>query len=477
VKIRADPFLNSQECKTLPLKCSCNRSKRISYEPLSLSKASNSLLFTTQADRFHRYPTPAPEPIGKRAGSASPSREKDKLTLSAAEILLRGKSIERSGVSDYDLARRARSRPSSIRSSRKSSIRSGRSRPAIQSRRQSIDTVQSRYSYSSTASANCLGGGFNRLIMEEPASLINIPTELVHVIVDFLPRADLLNFVCVNRQLHSDTIMLLYSKPYFTSTYRFAQFVTTVSHNSRLAELVRGLDLSHISHLPKNTHLAGWREWKYRSESLYTVYPVQDKESNNPDRPVHKHPRAHPLLLKYSTGGHDIPLGSLMHVLKACTHLRYAILNSSNVRILNLNDLHISADYVVLPSAPPPRWKPLLPSKNKPPTYHPTAFTKLLFISDVPKSHTWGGSEFRTLRYEEFVNVMCSIDELEVLKIRRALWVKRLFAEEIVRRAGGEIGLRKVDFRECGMDPGHSSWTRRWVAGHDESIRSFIIFK
>jgi hypothetical protein len=109
--------------------------------------------------------------------------------------------------------------------------------------------------------------------------------------------------------------------------------------------------------------------------------------------------------------------------------------------------------------------------------YHPTAFTKLLFISDVPKSHTWHGAEFRTLRYEEFINAMCSLDELEVLKIRRAVWMKRLFAEEIVRRAGGELGLRQADFRECGMNPGHTRWTRRWVACHNENIRSLIIFE
>jgi hypothetical protein len=161
--------------------------------------------------------------------------------------------------------------------------------------------------------------------MEEPASLTNIPTELVHAIINLLQRTDILSFVCVSRQLHAETIGLLYNRPYFTSTYRFAQFVTIVSHNPRLADLVKELDLSHISHLPKELNLAGWREWKYRSESLYTVYPVNDKESNDPARPSYKHPLAHPLLYKYTTGGQDLPLGALMHVLKACSHLRYSI--------------------------------------------------------------------------------------------------------------------------------------------------------
>jgi hypothetical protein len=81
--------------------------------------------------------------------------------------------------------------------------------------------------------------------------------------------------------------------------------------------VLRELDLSHFSKLPKDMELAGWLEWKYRTESLYSHYP-QDGETT-----ATKHPLAHPLLLKYSTGGHDVPLGHLMHIVKACPHLRY----------------------------------------------------------------------------------------------------------------------------------------------------------
>jgi hypothetical protein len=154
----------------------------------------------------------------------------------------------------------------------------------------------------------------------------------------------------------------------------------------------------------------------------------------------------------------------------------YGIPSAVNLyRIIDLSDLHIADDYVILPSAPPPRWKPLLPSLHKPPTYHPTAFTNLLFISDVPKMHTWRGAEFRELRYEEFVGALCSLDELDALVVRNAVWIKRVFAEEIVRRAGGENGLRKADFRGCGMNP-HTSWTKLWFGKRNESIRSLLIF-
>jgi len=144
--------------------------------------------------------------------------------------------------------------------------------------------------------------------------------------------------------------------------------------------------------------------------------------------------------------------------------------------VINLNNLHIAADYVILPSAPPPRWKPLLPSVHKPPAYHPTAFTNLLFISDVPKSNTWHGAEFRSLKYEEFVDALCSLEELEVLSLRRAVWLKRVFAEQIVLRAGGDFGLRNVNFTGCGMNPGHTSWTKKWTGRRNDSVRSLFIF-
>lgn len=299
------------------------RSKRSGNQPLSLSKASNSLQFTTPASRYYRSAPPPPEPIGKRTPLTS-SSDQDCMSASAAEILMSRKSKERHGMLDYDYdiygARKLRSRPPSIRSSRKSSVRSGRSRHAVQ-RKQSVETVQSRFSISSSLSGSRLSGRVSRLMTEEPASLTNIPTELVLSIVRYLTRSDLLNLMRTCQQLRSEATMVLYAKPYFTSTYRFAQFVTIISHNRKLAELVRELDLSRIQKLPKDSGLAGWREWKYRTDPLYSIYPPQSRMGNLEQIPE-KHPLAHPLLLKHTTGGHDIPLGSLMHIVKSCPHLR-----------------------------------------------------------------------------------------------------------------------------------------------------------
>lgn len=63
-----------------------------------------------------------------------------------------------------------------------------------------------------------------------------------------------------------------------------------------------------------------------------------------------------------------------------------------------------------------------------------------------------------------------------MLNIRRHVWLTRKLAEEIVRWAGGEIGLRKVNFQGCGMNPARSSWTKKWTARRAESVRGMLIF-
>ena len=236
---------------------------------------------------------------------------------------MKRKSKDRSGVSEYEVTgmRKQRSRPPSTRSSRSSSVRSIKSPTTVQ-RKYSRETVRSRISITSSLNSSSLNGRLSRLTVDEPASLTNIPTELVFAIIRYLSRADLLNLICACQHLRHEAATLLYETPYFMSTYRFGQFVTTVSHKPQLADLVRELDLSNISKLPKDCRLAGWREWKYRDEALYSLYPNQDGESNV-NKSVNKHPPAHPLLLKYSNDGHDVPLGSLMHIVKSCPHLRY----------------------------------------------------------------------------------------------------------------------------------------------------------
>jgi len=296
------------------------RSRRKVNQPLSLSQASNSLLFSTYEARRYRQVGPAPEPIGKRS---SMEKTANKSATASHDTLLAHKAKGRKALTEFDydmpLYRRPKSRAPSIKSSRRSSIRSNRSR-AVQ-RRQSAETIRSRISVGSIASGSRLSCGLSRLILEEPASLTNIPLELLYTICDHLTTHDLLNLILVCKDMRTDLNPVLYSKPYFSTTYRFAQFVTTISHNRNLAELVQELNLSHFSNIEPSSPLAGWREWKFRTEPLYSI--AIGIEVDKQGKEISKHPLAHPLLRKYSTGGADVPLGSLMHIVKSCTQLRY----------------------------------------------------------------------------------------------------------------------------------------------------------
>jgi len=117
--------------------------------------------------------------------------------------------------------------------------------------------------------------------------------------------------------LHTCKLFYLMAKPYFyenltfTSTYRFAQFVSYLRLNSSVGQYVKTIDLSCIkpgydedaeenddqeeevadpnneegentavnirdrdlSQLFKKKALAGWRDWKFKSNPLYTVHP------------------------------------------------------------------------------------------------------------------------------------------------------------------------------------------------------------
>lgn len=103
--------------------------------------------------------------------------------------------------------------------------------------------------------------------------LFDLPIELLDEIIGTLGQPALLQLLTVSRLVSSLTVRHLYFEPQFQSTYRFAQFVTTVSHNSDLASYVKVLDLSSIPERTRpGTHevLAGWRDWKLRNEPLYS---------------------------------------------------------------------------------------------------------------------------------------------------------------------------------------------------------------
>lgn len=148
------------------------------------------------------------------------------------------------------------SRPVSRQISSASSIRSCRS------------TISSVFSLKSNASICTTTTRRRRLV------LLDLPVELIDDILANLDQPSLLNLLQVCRPVSALAIRHLYFEPQFTSTYRLAQFVTTVTHNVELAHYVKVLDLSHITcSTRKGTGepLAGWRDWKLRTEPLYSI--------------------------------------------------------------------------------------------------------------------------------------------------------------------------------------------------------------
>lgn len=130
------------------------------------------------------------------------------------------------------------------------------------------------------------------------ASFQSLPVEIVANILLMLSdgrQRDLVNCLYVSRKFYTATKMVLYREPMFTSTYRVAQFVTSLRLHPENGRYVRTLDLSRLKNglIAQDTGddtsadfadpqsssdsedadyeyaLASWRDWRYRHDSLY----------------------------------------------------------------------------------------------------------------------------------------------------------------------------------------------------------------
>lgn len=174
-------------------------------------------------------------------------------------------------------------------------------------------------------------------------TLENIPFEIQDQIFSSLSQETLHALLLTSSGLVEAAAIAMYSRPEFASTYRFAQFVTTVSHSQRYAEMVRVLDLSMFwQGNDKEVALAGWREWKYRTEPLYSIQkdvsspgsriqPGQGRQLDGQEiKSNPTHPKPNPFLKQWSMC-RDIPIGALIHVLKACPRIK-SVLSRSSLR-------------------------------------------------------------------------------------------------------------------------------------------------
>lgn len=135
-----------------------------------------------------------------------------------------------------------------------------------------------------------------------------LPVEIIATVLMMLGDGDQMTLVkClyVSKVFYKATKMVLYRSPKFTSTYRVAQFVTSLRIHSENGRYVKILDLSHLKNglvtdddsetngptsnsnsnflyanadgLPDALFddtdyefaLAGWRDWRYRHDPLY----------------------------------------------------------------------------------------------------------------------------------------------------------------------------------------------------------------
>ena len=148
-----------------------------------------------------------------------------------------------------------------------------------------------------------------------------IPSEVKDHIFSYLPQESLHCLLFTSPALSEEAAIRLYHSPKIRTTYRFAQFVTTVSHSRRYADMVRVFELTDRKEAENRANgFANWREWKYREIPLYAARPPP-KQLIEPKPKAYKgtHPGTNDFFNKTSVA---LPVGSVVHVLAACRNIR-----------------------------------------------------------------------------------------------------------------------------------------------------------
>lgn len=151
----------------------------------------------------------------------------------------------------------------------------------------------------------------------------NLPFEIKDQIFSYLPQADLYNLLFASPSFTEAVTIELYRNPKFPTTYRFAQFVTTVSHSKHYADMVKILDIPGPGNpWSKKSDLATWREWKYRDQPLYAAQSPSLISAKQ-----HYCYRSHPIQSRFMPVRYDdvLPIGAVVHVLMACQNIRFLL--------------------------------------------------------------------------------------------------------------------------------------------------------
>ena len=148
-----------------------------------------------------------------------------------------------------------------------------------------------------------------------------IPSEVKDHIFSYLPQESLYCLLLTSPALSEEATINIYHTPVFQTTYRFAQFVTTVSHSRRYADMVRVYELSDRKDAENHANgFASWQEWRYRKISLYAARPPPKQLIEPKTRPYKgTHPGFNDLFSKTNI---CMPVGFIVHVLAACRNIR-----------------------------------------------------------------------------------------------------------------------------------------------------------
>lgn len=216
---------------------------------------------------------------------------------------------------------------------------------------------------------------------------IELQRHILYFVDDFESYKGLL---AVSRHMYVLAKPFVYSQLAFSLTYRFGQFIAYLRLNSHIGELVHEVDLSGIR--PSNylvedddveseeKPLAGWRDWKFKNNPLYTMHVPLTKvhsvgqvsvklaksasskkrlskllkvkkrrsetippatkrrqpEALHLDTNTSEHPPLNKFLASYAASK-DVPIGYVLHLIRLCPNL---------VRI-NLGNLSLSMDYEI----------------------------------------------------------------------------------------------------------------------------------
>lgn len=229
-------------------------------------------------------------------------------------------------------------------------------------------------------------------------SFSQLPVEIQMYVFSFVADRDSFRTcLATSRRFYHLAKPFLYREVSFTSTYRLAQFVTSLRLNPTLGCYVVSLDLLQLKpgnyelELMRDEHedpvqdehaddpaaaLAGWRDWKYKNNPLYSLHPavpltrtLSNSSASNVNmhkhaklskyfrrrasiplvqHPAHlcsqpsltlSHPRINRFLTNYSASK-DVPVGYVLHLINLCP----------NLEELNMGSLLLLTDYRIVPA-------------------------------------------------------------------------------------------------------------------------------